>query len=60
MTDDLYIETLGFIFSLGFIYLGLMTQGLVSNYGLDDESLVLFSTSFIVLALVLPKLLNMK
>lgn len=60
MTDDLYIETIGFIFSLGFIYLGLMTQGLVSNYGLDDESLILFSASFIVLGLALPKLLNMK
>lgn len=60
MTDNLYIETIGFIFSLGFIYLGLMTQGLVSNYGLDRESLILFSGSFIVLGLTLPKLLNMK
>ena len=60
MTNKLYIETIGFIFSLGFIYLGLMTQGLVSNYGLDVESLYLFSGSFIVLGLSLPKLLNMK
>lgn len=60
MTNKLYMETVGFIFSLGFIYLGLMTQNMVSNYGLDTQSLVLFSVSFIVLGLTLPKILNWK
>ena len=60
MTNKLYMETIGFIFSLGFIYMGLMSQDLVSNYGLDKESLLLFSGSFIVLGLTLPKLLNWK
>lgn len=60
MTNKLYIETIGFIFSLGFIYTTLMSQNLVSNYGLDKESLLLFSGSFTVLGLTLPKLLNWK
>jgi hypothetical protein len=60
MTNKLYMETVGFIFSLGFIYLGLMTQNMVSNYGLDTQSLVLFSGSFIVLGVTLPKILNWK
>ena len=60
ITNNLYIETVGFIFSLGFIYACLMTQGFVSNYGLDNESLLLFSVSFIALGLSLPKLINLK
>ena len=60
LTKSLYLETAGFGLLVGFIYLAVMNGGLVSNYGLNPDDLIIFSVSYIILTLILPILLEWK
>ena len=58
LTKSLYLETIGFTLLVGFTYLAAMNGGLVSDYGLGNDSVMWFSISYILLILTLPILLE--